>query len=359
MTIPTFEEFMLPLLDIAKDKKIHAVSEAEEKLVEKFHITVKERKQLKPSGGETTLLNRLRWARLYLKKAGLIYDPKLAHYQITEDGLILLKKKLSKIDTNLLLTIPSFQKWHNKIQTVKQFHVKRRKDQQEKIGIIVLLDALGTKGIWKREKSNEVLERWNQFVDFFEKFVSKYIRDKVTFNAFSDTIIITIISKKDRTLLDIADLLRFQLIRSLVIGMPLRGCITVGKFYQNGRLIIGDGLDEAAQYFELPQWIGISASPSAHTIIERLKSENRYGLEHVFVKFDIPLKGSIERDGWAINWPELSEMFIPGLSEEFGKDYYDALQIINEKLENITEIDATLKWRNTLKFYEYTLRENK
>ena len=359
MAIPDFEKLMLPLLEIAGDEKVHSVNEAEEKIVKKFSITKSERNQLKSSGGETTLFNRIRWARLYLKKAGLIYDPKLAHYKITKDGLKILDQNLKHINTRFLLNFPKFMKWYTKLQSVKKIHVKRRKELQEKFGIIVLLDALGMKGIWKRKDSKEVLERWNQFVNFFESLVKEYIRAKTTFNAFSDTIIITVVSNSNKILLDLADLLRFQLIRSLVIGMPLRGCITVGKFYQDGRLIIGDGLDEAAQYFELPQWIGVSASPSTHRIIEKFKAKERKGLEHVFFKCDIPLKGSIEKDGWAINWPELTDMFVPKFSREVGKKYDDALKIIIENLDSTSEIESTMKWRNTLKFYEQALKEHK
>jgi hypothetical protein len=34
------------------------------------------------------------------------------------------------------------------------------------------------------------------------------------------------------------------------------------------KMIIGPAIDEAAQYYKLPEWIGVSASPTAHRVLK-------------------------------------------------------------------------------------------
>ncbi len=66
--------------------------------------------------------------------------------------------------------------------------------------VVVLLDALGVKGIWKSKDPKEVLSKWRDLKIAFEsrcEFLSlelnkRQIDDRVSFTAFSDTIIITL-----------------------------------------------------------------------------------------------------------------------------------------------------------------------
>jgi len=72
MAIPDYQTLMLPLLRLAGDQKEHKLSEAVEVLSDQFGLTEHERQEMLPSGGETTIHNRVGWARTYMKKAGLL-----------------------------------------------------------------------------------------------------------------------------------------------------------------------------------------------------------------------------------------------------------------------------------------------
>ena len=79
---------MLPLLQYVKDGKERSMDDVEKSLVAKFKLTEEEANQLKPSSTTETLFqNRMRWARLYLKRAGLLVDPQRGYTQITTEGL--------------------------------------------------------------------------------------------------------------------------------------------------------------------------------------------------------------------------------------------------------------------------------
>lgn len=105
--IPTYEEIMLPLLNLLSDGNVHSLNEAEDVLSAQFKLSEEERRQLIPSG-QGVFRNRIGWARTYLKKAGVITSPRRAHFLITERGRELLKEKPKEINSQTLLRYPEF-----------------------------------------------------------------------------------------------------------------------------------------------------------------------------------------------------------------------------------------------------------
>ena len=87
MTIPDYQTAMLPLLNLAADGEEHSLRDTIEELADHFHLSDEERKQLLPSGTQATFDNRVGWARTYMKKAGLLQDPKRGHFKITDRGI--------------------------------------------------------------------------------------------------------------------------------------------------------------------------------------------------------------------------------------------------------------------------------
>jgi len=200
--IPTFEEIMLPLLRHGEDGEISSINDAEKHLVSHFQLSQEARNQLKPSGREPTFLNRLRWARLYLKKANLIFDPKKDHFQITENGKDFLKKKPKILNSKVLMSFPEFKRWKDKIRSAQKLTENKKKVKRltKKYGAVILIDALGTKGIWKRNDSANVLKTWTQFNKNIQDTVISSLgkTNEVSFASFSDTIIITATSNLSR-----------------------------------------------------------------------------------------------------------------------------------------------------------------
>ncbi|MGA2548051.1 MAG: restriction endonuclease [Rectinemataceae bacterium] len=105
---------MLPLLVFASDGQEHSMAEAVEKLSDKFRLTQEEREELLPSGTQFVIANRIGWARTYMKKAGLLADPRRSHFQITDRGRELLKKRPSSISTKDLKQYDEFNEFQRK-----------------------------------------------------------------------------------------------------------------------------------------------------------------------------------------------------------------------------------------------------
>lgn len=108
MAIPDFQSIMLPLLELAGDGEVHSIHEAVEDLADHFSLTEEEKTKLLPSGQQPTFYNRVGWARTYLKKAGLLEDPRRGHFRITKRGQKVLEQKPPEINMQFLRQFPEY-----------------------------------------------------------------------------------------------------------------------------------------------------------------------------------------------------------------------------------------------------------
>lgn len=108
MPIPTYEEVMLPLLEVIYDEKIYTNKECEQKLSKRFKLT-EEELNIRLSSGKKTFYDRLNWAKTYLKNAGLIESlEKRGMFKITKDGRMLVESSPGYIDSKYLKRYTSF-----------------------------------------------------------------------------------------------------------------------------------------------------------------------------------------------------------------------------------------------------------
>ncbi len=108
MTIPDYQQIMLPLLKLAGNGEIHNIHDSTEKLADHFNLTDEEKTQMLPSGTQQIFLNRVGWARTYLRKAELLEYPTRAHFRITERGKKVLDENPQKITNRFLNRFPEF-----------------------------------------------------------------------------------------------------------------------------------------------------------------------------------------------------------------------------------------------------------
>lgn len=102
LAIPDFQTMMLPLLELAGDRKVRAAAEYREELATRYGLTPEERDELLPSGRQPIFNNRVAWATAYLQRAGLLSRLQRGLYQITERGQEVLKAKPEKVDIKFL-----------------------------------------------------------------------------------------------------------------------------------------------------------------------------------------------------------------------------------------------------------------
>jgi restriction system protein len=110
MSIPDYQTLMLPVLQAS------AVGEAKlgdltEQLADEFQLTPEERNALLPSGRQTTLANRIGWAKTYLGKAGLVESKRRGYFNATSRGRQVLEKRPARIDVAFLSQYLEFEQF--------------------------------------------------------------------------------------------------------------------------------------------------------------------------------------------------------------------------------------------------------
>lgn len=113
MPIPKYYEMHKPFLEFLKDRELHSLKELKTRMSEYFKLDEAALSELLPSGRQTVFVNRISWARTYLKKAELIDSPSRAMFIITQQGLDVLQNNPTVIDNNYLMRFESFQEFQN------------------------------------------------------------------------------------------------------------------------------------------------------------------------------------------------------------------------------------------------------
>ena len=108
MSLPTHYEFHKPILEYIRDGRDYNMKSIRDEMVKKFSITESETREMLPSGRQTRLMNRIYWAKAYLKHAGLI-DGTRNFFHITQEGLNVLKENPKIIDQRYLLQFKAFR----------------------------------------------------------------------------------------------------------------------------------------------------------------------------------------------------------------------------------------------------------
>ena len=111
MTIPVFQQIMLPLLQLLEDRQEHSLRQVIDSLTNQFNLTQEEQHELLPSGRQAIFDNRVGWARTHLKKAGLLESTRRGFFRITDRGLQVLKQNPAKIDVEFLNQFEEFREF--------------------------------------------------------------------------------------------------------------------------------------------------------------------------------------------------------------------------------------------------------
>ncbi len=113
MSVPKFQNFMLPILEMMSDKKEHTIKECRDIVVKTFKLNDEDVKELVPSGKQTLVENRVYWSITYLKKSLLLKTINRGVYCITSRGIELLKTKPKQIDKKLLSQYKEYRVFSN------------------------------------------------------------------------------------------------------------------------------------------------------------------------------------------------------------------------------------------------------
>lgn len=118
MSVPGFQDLMLPFLLICKDGQERTVSQIGEIIANQMALTEKDLQEVLESG-QTKFYNRTAWVKTYFGKARLVEFPSRGKFKITTRGLSLLASNPTEIRVTTLTQYPEFLKFHKKDSQVQ------------------------------------------------------------------------------------------------------------------------------------------------------------------------------------------------------------------------------------------------
>ncbi len=89
MSMPTWDEFMVPVLRLMSDGDVRRLRELRDETADRENLTDEQLAELLPSG-QSKAANRIGWAASYLTRVGALRRPSRGHYVITDVGRDLL-----------------------------------------------------------------------------------------------------------------------------------------------------------------------------------------------------------------------------------------------------------------------------
>lgn len=110
MAIPKYFEFFAPVMECLLDEKEHSTKDIRNYCVSYYSIT-EEELQERLTSGQYKYSNRIAWAEIYLKNAGLIESPSRSKYIITTLGKQAAKNGVQNITLEYLTQFESFRQF--------------------------------------------------------------------------------------------------------------------------------------------------------------------------------------------------------------------------------------------------------
>lgn len=163
----------------------------------------------------------------------------------------------------------------------------------------------------------------------------------------SDTLLVTAWGPEspEKYLPTVASYLRAIFGTALEGGLLLRGVISIGEWVEfdppspDNVLLVGDAIDDAAEWYDKADWMGVALTPRAGFGWESTHPNSTRS--NPIVEYPVPLKDrELERDHplrFALNWPGTSRQQVANLLDRFSRKPIPA--------------EATRKYHETAKFF--------
>jgi restriction system protein len=114
MAVPGYQDFMLPMLRLAKIQPEITVAGAMQKLADEFQISEADQAIVLPSGTQTQFYNRVTWSITYLAKSLLLSKLARGRFRLTPRGDEVLAENPSRIDNKFLERFPEYLAFKSK-----------------------------------------------------------------------------------------------------------------------------------------------------------------------------------------------------------------------------------------------------
>ncbi len=236
---------------------------------------------------------------------------------------------------------------------------------ENKEGVIILLDILGTKRNWEEDEIHDINEKMKYLIDAckknsvnFTKFDRNVeLKTTIEFISFSDTLAFVIFGSKEVVIRRSGLLSSYLMKQALDKNIFIRGTISFGRIFYNPeyKIFLGPTIDEAAHWYDKGQTIGIYASPSVNFLLDLYKdhpSKNNI-IKNVFLKHSFNLKTGGFYHCWMALWPIMMAFRADKLPNNSVKDFLKEYRPkIIDKFATNQGSNEYFKYENILRFYD-------
>ena len=225
---------------------------------------------------------------------------------------------------------------------------------------VAFLDILGFRSLVYNNNHNVLIDLYKLLMNFQVDFCkTHYNYENIKIIIVSDSIILWTENSQEKTLIQLLEVVKFMLLHSISIGIPLRGSIVkdnITAIESNGTLsLVGLGLVRAYENENIQNWSGcfveeqiIKTIENHHKVLLNHKTSYIQNLTSLIVKTQIPIKKKDEEkylEGYAVNWADNTELTEKKIKDSFS-EYKKRL---NEKEKD--KIGIEKKIQNTINFY--------
>ena len=223
-------------------------------------------------------------------------------------------------------------------------------------GAVTVLDVVGWMGIWKNRDDalGELLNLTTMIKNDADLITNRIISEKSSVDAdrgkttevknISDTIIL-LTNLEPKLALEVQGLICQKAIAlSIEKRIPLRGAVCYGRYKEEGSILIGPAVDEAASWHENAEWFGCFLTPSAFFL-------NHHTDMECWKKYPVPIKTGKAFETACVDWVPLFmlEYTDPEKKREMlCKKFIDMGPIIPQ---------ISLKYTNTLDYFDACVSE--
>ncbi len=289
MAMPPEVDLRLPVLDLLGDGATRTIVWVTDRMADRFGLDDGERGEVHAVSGRPKFGMRVRQAVSHLRIADYLANSETGSFAITQSGRTALAARPGRMTNEFLMSHSTAYRQHRDAQAARKRKLGGGPGMPaETEGMVAILDVLGVKGQGGPEDHARLHEGWRDLLSASRYLLedSKELRGRYTLSAFSDTMFVTAsASGADGTaagaedlLLAFSDIAWRLVVRSIESDVPVRGCVSYGRYYEGAQnLFTGRAVDEAARYHALPQWIGVSAAPSANRALSSQPNSGPYG----------------------------------------------------------------------------------
>ncbi len=225
-------------------------------------------------------------------------------------------------------------------------------------GALVMIDALGFRGIWRRFEPATIIAKLHALKDVAEESMKGFDITYTSRAAFlSDTIVIGLtptgkVADRDAgealVLLQAGFRVVYLTLLALEKAPPIayRGCISFGEFEISGPFVLGEAVDEAAAHYEIAEGAFVWLTPSAKAVWDKKKLRIEPP-DSCLVPYAVPLKQGASYDTYAVSPFEAES------DDRKRRRVRDTLLSTFDTPHSATTLGVQLKRQNTERFFHW------